>query len=79
MKTKTIGSTMSKLVERIPKPPATAATPPVSAPRDIAFSIADTRGNTAYAINSASVIRIESGKAMSSRLIEGIAGSENEL
>ena len=75
--TKTIGSTISKLVEL--KPPATVATPAVSGPRDITFSIAHTRGNSAYAINSASVIRIESGKAMSSRLIKGIAGPENEL
>jgi hypothetical protein len=75
--TKTIGSTIRRLVERTP--PETAATPAESGPRDIAFSIADTRGNIAYAINSASVIRIESGKAMSSRLVKGIAGPENEL
>ena len=75
--TKTIGSTISKLVE--PTPPETAAAPAVLGPRDIVLSIADTRGNIAYAINSASVIRIESGKAMSSRLVKGIAGPENEL
>ena len=75
--TKIIGSTISKLIELTP--PATVDAPDVSGPREMAFSIAHPRGNSAYAINSASVIRIESGKAMSSRLVKGIARSENEL